>query len=111
MAIRLSLGFGGGPESWLHNGCKLAFGSRRRTGSRLRCGNSANVDVVFARAISEGRAEIRPLQNQFYGDRSEMVRDPFGHRWPLTTNVEDFCPEELEKRTQAMFSNLGSPDG
>ena len=62
----------------------------------------ANVDEVFHRAITAGAKEIRPLQNQFYGDRSGTVEDPFGHKWTIATHVEDLTPAEIEQRMAAM---------
>ena len=47
------------------------------------------VDEVFARAIAAGAVEERPVQDQFYGDRSGSLRDPFGHRWSISTHIED----------------------
>ena len=61
-----------------------------------------NVDEVFHRAIAAGAKEIRPLQNQFYGDRSGTVEDPFGHKWTIATHVEDLTPAEIEQRMAAM---------
>jgi PhnB protein len=57
-----------------------------------------DVDSVFKRAISAGAKELRPLQNQFYGDRSGTISDPFGHKWTISTHVEDVSPEEMKKR-------------
>lgn len=61
-----------------------------------------NVDEVFARAIAAGAKELRPLQNQFYGDRSGTLEDPFGHRWTIATHIEDVSPEEIERRMSEM---------
>ncbi|MFO0866229.1 MAG: VOC family protein [Gemmataceae bacterium] len=61
-----------------------------------------DVDAVFAKAVAAGAKPIRPVQNQFYGDRSGMVTDPFGHTWSIATHVEDLSPEEMEKRMAAM---------
>lgn len=61
-----------------------------------------NVDEVFARAIAAGGKELRPLQNQFYGDRSGTLTDPFGHKWTISTHVEDVSHEEIERRMAAM---------
>jgi PhnB protein len=60
-----------------------------------------DVDTMFQRAISKGAKEIKPLQNQFYGDRSGTLKDPFGHVWTVATHVEDVAPEEIEKRAAA----------
>lgn len=60
-----------------------------------------NVDAAFARALAEGAKEVRPLKDQFYGDRSGTVVDPFGHVWSLATHVEDVSPEEIDRRFAA----------
>jgi PhnB protein len=57
-----------------------------------------DVDDVFARAIKAGAKEIRPVEDQFYGDRSGQFEDPFGHRWNVASHVEDVPPEEMERR-------------
>ena len=58
------------------------------------------VDAVFKRAIAAGAKELRPLTNQFYGDRSGTLQDPFGHVWTIATHVEDIAPEEMRKRAE-----------
>ncbi len=62
-----------------------------------------DVDLVFARAIAEGGVELRPLCDQFYGDRSGTVTDPWGHVWSIATHVEDMSHEEIRRRFQAIF--------
>jgi PhnB protein len=59
-----------------------------------------DVDTVFQRALSAGARQERPVQNQFYGDRSGTLVDPFGHRWNIATHVEDVAPEEMKRRMQ-----------
>jgi PhnB protein len=61
-----------------------------------------DVDAQFNQAISAGGKVERPVQNQFYGDRSGTFIDPFGHKWTLATHIEDLTPEEVEKRMAAM---------
>lgn len=63
-----------------------------------------NVDTVYARALKAGGKSLRPLTNQFYGDRSGTLEDPFGHVWTIATHVEDVPPEEIERRIAAMKS-------
>jgi PhnB protein len=63
-----------------------------------------NVDEVFSRALAEGAKELRPVQDQFYGDRSGMLTDPFGHTWSIATHVEDVSSEEMAKRMASMGS-------
>lgn len=60
-----------------------------------------DVDSMYTQAISAGAQEIKPLQNQFYGDRSGTLKDPFGHVWTVATHIEDVPPEELEQRAAA----------
>jgi len=57
-----------------------------------------DVDDAFRRAIAAGATEVRPVQDQFYGDRSGTLIDPFGHQWSLATHVADVTPEEMERR-------------
>ena len=60
------------------------------------------VDTVTSRAIAADAKVIRPLQDQFYGDRSATLgRNPFGHIWMVATHVEDVPPAELQKRMEA----------
>ena len=61
-----------------------------------------DVDAVFASAIEKGSRETQPLEDKFYGDRSGSIQDPFGHRWTISTHVEDVEPEEMERRMEAM---------
>jgi len=60
-----------------------------------------DVDRVFKQAIATGARELRPVENKFYGDRSGMVEDPFGHQWAIATHVEDVAPEEMQERAKA----------
>jgi PhnB protein len=61
-----------------------------------------DADAVFARALAAGATVAQPMETKFYGDRSGTVRDPFGHRWHLSTHVEEVPPEEIERRMRAM---------
>lgn len=60
-----------------------------------------DVDTVYKRAISAGGAELKPVQDWFYGDRSGTLKDPFGHVWTVGTHKEDVTPEEMDKRMAA----------
>ena len=59
-----------------------------------------DVDAVFERARAGGAKVLRPVENQFYGDRSGQFEDPFGHRWNVATHVEDVSPEEMARRAE-----------
>lgn len=61
-----------------------------------------DVDAAVARAKKGGASVTREVQDQFYGDRSGVIRDPFGHVWNLATHIEDVSPEEMERRMAAM---------
>jgi PhnB protein len=60
-----------------------------------------DVDDCFKRAVAAGAKVQRDLANQFYGDRSGTVEDPFGHVWTIATHVEDVPPEEMKRRMES----------
>lgn len=60
-----------------------------------------NVDDVVARAVAAGATLTRPVADQFYGDRTGGVKDPFGHDWYIATHVEDVSAEEMQRRAQS----------
>ncbi|HET9528494.1 MAG TPA: VOC family protein [Pyrinomonadaceae bacterium] len=59
-------------------------------------------DAIFKQAIDAGGIEKKAIQDQFYGDRSGTLEDPFGHVWTVATHKEDVTPEEIDKRLAAM---------
>jgi PhnB protein len=61
-----------------------------------------DVDAVVKRAIDAGGKIARPVADQFYGDRTGGLTDPFGHLWYFMTHIEDVSNEEMEKRAAAM---------
>ena len=68
-----------------------------------------NVDVVIKKGLESGAKLLHSIKNQFYGDRSGTLLDPFGHMWSVATHVEDVSPEEMRKRmTAAMSQTAGS---
>lgn len=60
-----------------------------------------DVDAVYKQAIDAGATEVKPLQDQFYGDRSGTLTDPFGHVWTIATHKEDVTMEEMNRRMAA----------
>ena len=60
-----------------------------------------NVDAVFNQAVGAGAKVERPVQDQFYGDRSGSLADPYGHVWHVSTHTEDLSMEEIRKRAAA----------
>jgi PhnB protein len=61
-----------------------------------------DVDAVYERAVKAGAKALRPVENQFYGDRSGQFEDPFGHRWSVATHIEDVPPDEMSRRAAEM---------
>lgn len=59
-------------------------------------------DALFAQAVAAGAKVEREVKDQFYGDRSGTVIDPFGLQWTISTHKEDVAPEEMQKRMEAM---------
>jgi len=63
-----------------------------------------DVNAQFAKAVDAGAKVIRPLLDQFYGDRAGTLEDPFGHIWFLASHIEDLSQEEINRRAEALFS-------
>jgi PhnB protein len=62
-----------------------------------------DVDQVVARAAAEGAKILKPVQDQFYGDRNGFIQDPFGHLWGIATHVEDVSPKDMQERMKKMM--------
>lgn len=62
-----------------------------------------DADATFAKAVAAGATAERPVETHFYGDRSGMFVDPFGHRWNVSTHVENVPPDEMARRSAEMF--------
>ena len=62
-----------------------------------------NADEVIARAVEAGASLERAPQDEFYGERGGVVRDPFGHRWNIGHSIEEMTPEEMQRRYTAMM--------
>lgn len=63
-----------------------------------------NADKVVERAVAAGAKLIKPVENMFYGDRCGCIEDEYGHRWNVSTHVEDVSTRELKKRVAQMHS-------
>ncbi len=61
-----------------------------------------DVDRVYAQAVAAGAQAVRPVQDEFYGDRCGKLIDPFGHCWMVATHKEDLSPEEIDRRFKAL---------
>ncbi|HEV3024895.1 MAG TPA: VOC family protein [Pirellulales bacterium] len=61
-----------------------------------------NVDAMNERAIAAGAKVLKPLADQFYGDRSATLSDPYGHQWTIATHKEDVSSEEMQRRLEAV---------
>jgi PhnB protein len=62
-----------------------------------------DVDATFEEALQAGATALRPVEDQFYGDRSGQFLDPFGHRWNVATHIEDVTPDEMASRSAKML--------
>ena len=64
-----------------------------------------DVDAVVQRAVAAGAKLTRPVEDQFYGDRSGGLEDPYGHNWYVSTHIEDVSPAKMKKRAAEMYGN------
>ncbi len=62
-----------------------------------------DVDAVYARALAAGATALRPVEDQFYGDRVGSMKDPTGHIWSVATHIEDVSAEEMDRRFKEMM--------
>lgn len=62
-----------------------------------------DVDARFQQALAAGATELRPVKDQFYGDRSGTLKDPFGHTWSIATHIEDVPQAEIDRRFAEMM--------
>jgi PhnB protein len=65
-----------------------------------------NVDAAWKQAVDAGAGTIMPLADQFWGDRTGCLEDPFGHRWWLAQHIQDLTPEEMQRNAEAFFSQM-----
>lgn len=65
-----------------------------------------DVDATFNKAVSEGATVLMPVKDQFYGDRTGYLRDPFGHLWSIATHIKDLSPDELRKAGEAFLEEM-----
>ncbi|WP_375769281.1 VOC family protein [Archangium gephyra] len=61
-----------------------------------------NVDALNERFLKAGGKQVRPPENQFFGDRTAQVEDPEGYQWLLAQHVEDVSPEEMQRRMEKL---------
>jgi PhnB protein len=66
-----------------------------------------DVDARFRQAVAAGAKVLRPVKDQFYGDRSGTLEDPFGHVWTIATHKEDVAVEEIQKSFEASLKQPG----
>jgi PhnB protein len=65
-----------------------------------------NVDAAWERAVKAGAKVVMPLANQFWGDRTGRLEDPFGHNWSPSQHVEDLTPEQIQKGQEEFFAHM-----
>lgn len=62
-----------------------------------------DVDTFVQQAVDAGATILRPLRNEFYGDRCALLADPFGYSWQIATHIEDVTPEEMQRRFDSAY--------
>lgn len=62
-----------------------------------------DVDAAFVRALAAGANRVRPVEDQFYGDRTGTLSDPYGYQWTLATHIEEVSAEDVQRRMNAML--------
>jgi PhnB protein len=68
----------------------------------------SDVDATVRRAVEAGATALEPVKDQFYGERAGSLVDPFGHRWHISTHIEDVSFEEMQRRCDAMLAAHGA---
>lgn len=63
-----------------------------------------NADAVVAAALAAGATLVRPVKDEFYGERGGLVRDPFGYDWLIGHSIEEMSPEEMQRRYTALMT-------
>ena len=64
----------------------------------------ADVDAIFARAVSAGMSVEIPVADFFWGERYGSLRDAFGHLWGLASRIEDLSPRQIQERADAFYN-------
>ena len=64
-----------------------------------------DADALIAKAVAAGATLLMAPQDAFYGERSGVVRDPFGHRWNIGHSIEDVAPEEMQRRYDKLMGS------
>jgi PhnB protein len=64
-----------------------------------------DVDAVVARAVKAGATVLRPVKDEFYGDRAGQIADPFGYKWMIATRNQDMSPQEMQRRWSEMMAS------
>lgn len=87
------------------------FPEMNKLGPKARGGGTSSimiyvedVDAAFDKAVAAGATATRPVEDQFYGDRSGWLEDPFGHEWTISTHIEDVSEAEMGERMAAMMA-------
>lgn len=62
-----------------------------------------DVDAMASKAVAAGATLLGPVEDQFYGDRSGKLEDPFGHIWMIATHIEDVAAEDMQRRFLSLF--------
>ena len=87
------------------NGAQFNKSPQTLGGTTVKLGlMSTDADADFDRAVKAGAEVLRALTNEFYGHRSGTLRDPFGHEWTISQELERMSPNEMQRRWNAMVA-------
>lgn len=84
------------------------LGPRRRGGTSVTLHLYVkDCDAVVAGAVAAGAKVRRPIKDEFYGDRSGTIEDPFGHVWHVSTHKEELSQSEMRRRSEEAMKQMG----
>lgn len=64
----------------------------------------ADVDAFVDRAVKAGATVLRPVKDEFYGDRAGQIADPFGYKWMVATQKANVTPKQMQERWSKMLA-------
>lgn len=93
-------------DEWPNSGVKAPVNAGCATASLMVY--LPDVDASFERAINAGAKSTMAVQDMFWGDRAGQITDPYGHKWMLSTHIEDVAPADMERRQQEFLKKMSA---
>lgn len=93
-------------DEWPNSGVKAPVNAGCATASLMIY--LPDVDASFERAINAGAKSTMAVQDMFWGDRAGQITDPYGHKWMLSTHIEDVAPADMERRQQEFLKKMSA---